>query len=62
VVEHSGSVTLEDWFDRKRLRNDYVPSGWKGPRVTHRGVPGHEFGLDLAPDDKRALIAFVKTL
>jgi hypothetical protein len=62
VVEHSGSVTLEDWFDRKRLRDDYVPSGWKGPGVTHRAVPGHEFGLDLAQDDKRALIAFLKTL
>jgi hypothetical protein len=63
VVEHSGSVaSLEDWFDRKRLRNEYIPSGWKGPQVTHRAVPGHEFGMDLSPDDKRALIAFLKTL
>jgi hypothetical protein len=62
LVEHSGSVTLDDWFDRKRLRDDYVPSGWKGPGVSHRAVPGHEFGLDLTNDDKRALIAFLKTL
>ena len=63
LIEHSGSIAaLEDWFDRKRLREDYVPSGWKGPGVTHRAVPGHEFGVDLPPDDKRALIVFLKTL
>ncbi len=31
-------------------------------QVTHRAVPGHEFGLKLSPDDKHALIAFLKTL
>jgi hypothetical protein len=63
LLEHSGSISsLEEWFDRKRLRDDYVPSGWKGPGVTHRAVPGHEFGLDLSQDDKRALIAYLKTL
>jgi hypothetical protein len=25
-------ATLEDWFDRARLRDDYVPSGWKASR------------------------------
>jgi hypothetical protein len=63
LIEHSGSVAaLEDWFDRKRLSDDYVPSGWKGPGITHRAVQGHEFGLDLSAMDKRALIAFLKTL
>lgn len=63
LIEHSGSIaSLEDWFDRKRLSDDYVPSGWKGPEVSHRAVPGHEFGLDLSPEDKSALIAFLKTL
>ena len=62
-LEHSGSVaSLEDWFERNRLRDDYVPSGWKGPGVKHRAVPGHEFGLDLPPGDKSALIAFLRTL
>jgi hypothetical protein len=60
---HQGDVaTLEDWFDPARLRDDYVPSGWKGYKQSHRAVPGHEFGLDLSPGDKRALIAFLKTL
>lgn len=60
---HSGAVaSLEDWFDARRLRGDYVPTGFRGPGVTHGAVPGHDFGLDLAPDDKRALIAFLRTL
>jgi hypothetical protein len=63
LIEHSGSIaTLEEWFDRKRLRDDYVPSGWKAPGKKTRAVPGHEFGMDLSPADKRALIAFLKTL
>ncbi|MBI3817314.1 MAG: hypothetical protein HY286_01380 [Planctomycetes bacterium] len=60
---HSGFVTsLEDWFDRRRLQNDYVPSGWRGPGVKSRAVPGHEFGLDLSAEDKKALISFLMTL
>jgi hypothetical protein len=62
--EHNGSVaTLEDWFDPQRLRMEYVPTGWKGPPGTRaRAVPGHRFGLALSPEDRRALIAFLKTL
>jgi len=60
---HSGDVaSLEEWFDPGRLRDDYVPSGWQGFKQSHRAVPGHEFGLKLSPTDKRALIAFLKTL
>jgi hypothetical protein len=61
--EHNGSVaTLEDWFNAARLRDDYVPTGWKGYQVKARAVKGHEFGLELTPADKQALIAFLKTL
>jgi mono/diheme cytochrome c family protein len=61
--EHSGSVaTLEDWFDPDRLNDDYVPTGFKGFGVKTRPVKGHRFGLQLPPDDKKALIAFLKTL
>jgi hypothetical protein len=60
---HGADVTsLEDWFDPARLRADYVPSGWKGFKQTHRAVTGHEFGLRLPAAEKRALIAFLKTL
>lgn len=61
--EHNGSLaTLEDWFDPRRVRDDYVPTGWKGYAVKTRAVRGHEYGLELSADDKRALIAFLKTL
>ena len=61
--EHNGSVaTLEEWFDKRRLRNDYVPSGFRGAGVKSRPVTGHPFGLDLSAEDRKALIAFLKTL
>ena len=57
---HGGNAdTLEEWFDPARLKEGYVPKGY------HRGpgpIAGHEFGLKLSPDDKQALIAFLKTL
>ena len=60
---HGGWVaTLEDWFDARRLRDDYVPTAFKGYGVVTRAVKGHEFALDLSPEDKKALIAFLKTL
>lgn len=62
--EHNGSVaTLEDWFDSRRLRDDYRPTGWPGgPGRAGRAVPGHRFGLDLSSADRQALIAYLKTL
>ncbi len=63
LLEHSGSIaSLEDWLGKKRLRDDYEPSGWKGPGIKTRAVKGHEFGLELSIADKNALIAFLKTL
>lgn len=61
--EHSGSVaTLEDWFDPKRLNDDYIPTGFRGYGVKTRAVKGHEYGLKLSLADRKALIAFLKTL
>ena len=60
---HSGwAATLEDWFDPRRLREDYVPTGWKPFGARTYPVKGHQFGLDLSEADRRALIAFLKTL
>ena len=61
--EHNGSVaTLEDWFDPRRLRDDYVPTGFRGFRVTTRAVKGHEYGLSLTSEERKALIEFLRTL
>ncbi|HYV07224.1 MAG TPA: hypothetical protein VFB82_21695 [Blastocatellia bacterium] len=61
--EHNGSVaTLEDWFDAARLREDYVPTGFRGHGMKTRAVKGHLFGLDLPVEDRKSLIAFLKTL
>jgi hypothetical protein len=63
MFNHDGSVTtLEEWFDAARLREDFVPSGFVGYKVTRRAVPGHECGLRLTAEEKNALIAFLKTL
>jgi hypothetical protein len=63
MFPHDGScATLEDWFDPARLRDDYAPTGFKGYGIERRAVPGHEFGLRLSAEGKRALIAFLRTL
>lgn len=60
--QHSGAVlTLEDWFDPRRLNDDYVPTGFRGVGETGP-VKGHPFGLKLSEEDRKALIAFLKTL
>lgn len=61
--EHNGSVaTLEDWFDPRRHEDNYVPTGFRGHDGKRRGVKGHPFGLKLSEEERRALIAFLKTL
>jgi hypothetical protein len=60
---HSGwCATLEDWFDPKRLNDDYVPTGFKPFDVKSYAVKGHAFGLDLQAEDRNALIAFLRTI
>jgi hypothetical protein len=60
---HDGSVaSLEEMFDPGRLSDDHVPSGFKGYKIEHRAIPGHEFGLRLSPEEKARLIAFLRTL
>lgn len=57
---HGGqAATLEEWFDPARLEDNYIPKGFHlGPGP----IEGHEKGLDLTPEEKRDLIAFLKTL
>jgi hypothetical protein len=63
MFPHDGScATLEDWFDPRRLSDDYEPTGWKGNGSAKHAVPGHNFGLNLSVEDKNALLAFLRTL
>ena len=60
---HTGAaMTLEEWLDPARLNADYVPTGFKGYDGKSRGIPGHPFGLNLTPAEKKDLIAFLRTL
>jgi hypothetical protein len=60
---HSGwCATLEDWFNPRRIRDDYIPTGFKPYGARSYAVKGHPFGLDLSKEDRAALIAFLRTL
>jgi hypothetical protein len=57
---HGGwADTLEEWLDPARLNQDYVPKGF---HIAPGPVKGHEFGLKLPMQERRDLIAFLKTL
>jgi Di-haem oxidoreductase, putative peroxidase len=57
---HMGQAeTLDEWFDPARLNPDYVAKGF---HLAPGPIKGHEFGLKLSKEDRRALITFLKTL
>lgn len=60
---HDASLAkLEDLFDPARLRDDYVPTGFKPHDVKTKAVKGHEFGMYLNEGDRKALVAYLLTL
>lgn len=60
---HSGNLaTLEDWLDKRRLEDDYIPTGFKPAFAKTMAIKGHEFGLYITKEENEALIAFLKTL
>jgi hypothetical protein len=60
---HDGAVgSLEEMFDPARLDDSHVPGGFKPPGIRTHAIQGHRFGLDLAPDERAELIAFLRTL
>lgn len=63
-LQHGGQVaTLEEWFDPRRLRDDFVShGGFRLPGAASGAVRGHEMGLNLPEKDRRDLIAFLRTL
>jgi hypothetical protein len=60
---HDGSVaSLEEMFDPNRLKETHIPGGWSPPGTKSWAIKGHEFGLNLTPDEREQLIAFLRTL
>jgi hypothetical protein len=60
---HDGSVaSLEEMFDPDRLQPTHEPGGWNPPGTKTRAVKGHEYGLNLKPEEREQLIAFLRTL
>jgi mono/diheme cytochrome c family protein len=60
---HDGSLTtLEEMFDAARLRDDYVPTGFRLPGQKTRAVPGHTFGMTLDVRERTALLDFLRSL
>jgi hypothetical protein len=57
---HEGqAASLEEWFDPARLGAEYIPKGF---HLAPGPIQGHEFGIRLPAADRKALIAFLKTL
>jgi len=60
---HDGSVaSLEEMFDRNRLKETHVPGGYIPTGAKAHAIQGHEFGLKLEPEEREQLIAFLRTL
>ena len=62
LLHDASIVSLEELFDEARLRVDYERKGWSPPGVTRGAIPGLEFLTRLPPEDKTALIAFLRSL
>jgi hypothetical protein len=63
ALMHSGYVTrLEEMFDPARQKDDFMPSGFNPNIDKPFAVKGHNFGLNLSAEDKKALIAFLRSL
>jgi hypothetical protein len=62
LLHDASIVSLEELFDERRLSAEYERKGWSPPGVTTGAIPGLEFLTTLPADDKRALIAFLRSL
>ena len=59
---HDCSVgSLEELFNPMRMYATFRSSNWS-PTTPAHAVKGHRHGMNLSPDDKAALIAFLRTL
>ncbi len=61
-LHDGGAASLEEMFDPDRLKESHVAGGWCPPGTQTHAIKGHPFGLDLSEGERKALIAFLKTL
>jgi len=47
-------ATLEDWFDRRRTQDDYVPTRFKPDGTKAFAVKGHLFRLNPSIEDQES--------
>lgn len=61
---HDGSLTdLDQLFDAGRLSPSFAAPGIPpSRRKAGAGVPGHEYGLRLSPEEREALLAYLRSL
>lgn len=60
---HDGSAaSLEEMFDPDRRKENHVPGGWTPVGTKTHAIQGHEFGLQLAAEEREQLLAFLRTL
>ena len=62
LLHDASLASLEELFDAARLSPEYERKGWSPPGMTKGAVRGLEFLTKLTPEDKRALIAFLRSL
>jgi hypothetical protein len=62
LLHDASIVSLEELFDAARLDPEYERKGWSPPGVTKGAISGLEFLSKLSTEDKRALIAFLRSL
>ena len=62
LLHDASIVSLEELFEAAPLDPSYARKGWRPLDATKGTVPGLEFLTRLSPDDKRALIAFLRSL
>ena len=60
---HDGAdASLEEMSDPARLSEHHVRGGFSPPGAPAKAIEGHEFGLKLTVEERKQLIAFLRTL
>lgn len=60
---HDGAAaSLEEMVDPDRVNDSHVAGGWMPLGAKTHAIQGHPFGLQLTPQEREQLLAFLRTL